>query len=227
MDLPDWDSFPQTLCTCSSASMHSHQTVQLIFSFLLLLVLESPISKGEKSRFFSLPFDLWLISCLQTIEVTNTFYLIILHQLMECGFKPSQFKVCMILPSCAADLSFREILKWSKNFRIFLNPLIFFLLLSPVKSLRFLLLSWSLNHKLGSKASRQIDACFRVFSILTFSPAGWQRTSYRASPTGTVLTALSLLQDDQGAPPAPGLGDEVHRGGSTIFCGPQLPYHHL
>lgn len=58
LDLPDWDSFPQTLCTCSSASMHSHQTVQLIFSFLLLLVLESLISKGEKSRFFSLPFDL-------------------------------------------------------------------------------------------------------------------------------------------------------------------------
>ena len=30
-------------------------------------------------------------------------------------------------------------------------------------------------------------------------------------PAGTVLTAISLLQDDQGAPFAPRLGDEVHR----------------
>lgn len=44
---------------------------------------------------------------------------------------------------------------------------------------------------------------------------------------GSCSLPLSLLQDDQGAPPAPWLGDEVHRRGSPIFCGPQLSNHHL
>lgn len=60
---------------------------------------------------------------------------------------------------------------------------------------------------------------------------GWEVCQFHpqdgAPPAGTVLTALSLLQDDQGAPLAPGLGDEVHRRGSPIFCGPQLAHHHL
>lgn len=47
-------------------------------------------------------------------------------------------------------------------------------------------------------------------------------------PAGcAALTALLRLQDDPGAAPAAGLGDEVHGRGGAILCGPQFSHYHL